>query len=434
MNKLKLISFFLMLLVACELQAQGPELTEKEKSLVIDSASQLLVDHYIDLEVAEEMANTLHKYYKEGRYDSITDYKAFAAKLQSDLMPLINDKHFHVKYDPLTIAQSKKSGEDEALNKILKDKRINFGFREVEILDGNIGYLKLDRFPYPSDARDVMTGALSMLSNSNAIIIDLSENRGGYNESVQLLMSCFFRYPILINTLYERHTDETEQFWTYPYLYGKVLDSVGIYIITSRRTFSAGEWFAYSMQQNEKATIVGQVSKGGATPSEFYHINDHFMIMIPNKSCISPITNTNFNNVGVQPDVPANMKNALNQAYLLALENLDSLEADPSIKKEYAWIMDGLKPKLEPVVVNETILEDYAGNYGSSSVQYRDGQLFLKLHTGTEFSLVPINNQYFMLQDLDYYRIEFKVEAGKVTGLTGKYANGYQNFVAKNTH
>ena len=432
MNLPKLISSLLMFLMAFQLQAQGPELTEKEKSLVIDSASQLLLDHYIDLEIAEKMANTLHNYYKEGRYDSITDHKAFADKIQSDLMPLINDKHFHVNYDPVTIAQSKESGEDEALNAILNDRRINFGFREVEIMDGNVGYLKLDRFPYPSDARDVMTGALSMLSNSDAIIIDLSDNRGGYNESVQLLMSCFFRYPILINTLYERFTDETEQFWTYPYLYGKVLDSIDIYIITSRRTFSAGEWFAYSMQQNEKATIVGQVSKGGATPSEFYHINDNFMIMIPNKTCISPITNSNFNNTGVQPDFLSPQKDALNKAYWLALKKLDSLETEPIIKAEYNWIMDGLHAQLLPIVIDDTILQSYAGDYGSSSILYQDGVLILKLHTGAEFPLIPVNQQYFMEEGLDHYRIEFKVEDDIVKGLTGKYANGYQNFVGKN--
>jgi C-terminal processing protease CtpA/Prc len=66
---------------------------------------------------------------------------------------------------------------------------------EVKILPGNIGYLRLDSFSYDTGAQDAAVGAMSFLSNADAIIVDLRRNGGGSPEMVQFLCSYFLGNP-----------------------------------------------------------------------------------------------------------------------------------------------------------------------------------------------------------------------------------------------
>ena len=412
--------------------SQEYELSESEKEEVVDSTCNLLLAHYIDFETAQKMTKALKSNFRKDKYANTNICREFAAQIQVDLSAISNDKHFHFMYDPDAIARSKETGDDETLNQLLNDKHINFGFNEVKILEGNVGYIKLDRFPYPSDVGDVASGALSMLSNSDAIIIDLSDNRGGYLEMVQYLMSYFFKYPIHINTIYERFANTNEQFWTYPYPNGKIMDSVDVYILTSNRTFSAGEWFAYSMQNNDKAIVVGEVTKGGASPSDMFYVNENFMMLIPNEKCISSVTNTNFNNVGVQPDVLCENSEAKNTAYEIALKKLDSLAIDENIKNEYEWILDGLTAKNNTVIISNDILQTYEGDYGRSTIFIQNKKIYFRLPSGNEYEMIPISNTYFLLEGLDFFRVEIVSEDNIPSAIKGIYSNGYTNTVEKN--
>jgi hypothetical protein len=430
MKKL-IICCLALTLLSGALFAQPAELTKKEINSVIDSTCQLLQYNYIHEDIGSKITKMLQQNKENGTYDEILSHKEFAQQIEADILPIINDKHFHFRYDPAAIAETEETGEDATLNDLLNDKRINFGVREAKIMNGNVGYFKLDRFPYPSDAKEAITGALSMLSNSDALIIDLSDNRGGYNESVQLLMSAFFEYPIHINTIHEKSTNQTEQFWTYPYLHGPLMDSIPVYILTSSRTFSAGEWFAFTMQQNKRATIVGEISKGGATPSEFFPINENFMVMIPNKECICAASGTHFNNVGVQPDIKCSNDKALNTAYAHALQTLDSTACNETIKKENQWIIDGLTAEINPVSIDQRELIEYEGKYGRNIVSINEEELFITLPRGTTHKLTPINSLYFKVESIEFFRIQFIMQDKKITGFNGRYSNGYEVFVEK---
>lgn len=53
--------------------------------------------------------------------------------------------------------------------------RQNFGFAEVSILPGNIGYIKLDQFAPIEPAMDTASAALSFVANTDGVIFDLRE-------------------------------------------------------------------------------------------------------------------------------------------------------------------------------------------------------------------------------------------------------------------
>jgi C-terminal processing protease CtpA/Prc len=85
----------------------------------------------------------------------------------------------------------------------------------------------------------------------------------------------------------------------------------GIVILVGPGTMSAGEDFAYTMQALKRATVIGAPTWGGAHPTRPYRLSDHFLVWIPNRRTISPITLSNWEGVGVKPDIAATPDNAL---------------------------------------------------------------------------------------------------------------------------
>ncbi len=429
--KLLTLLFLFVTCISSSLLSQEEKISQKEIEQVVDSICHYLIVNFNDKDIATEISNTLRNNLANKKYSTITGYKDFAYKMHVDLYHLSKDNHCAIRYDPVTIAKSKESGENEFLNGVLDDKRINYGLEQVKILEGNVGYIKLDRFPYPTEAGKIIESAITMVSNSDALIIDLRDNVGGYLEMVQFLTACFFEDNIHINTINERSKGEAKQFWSYPYIHGNTIDSIPVYILTSKRTFSAAEWFTYVLQVNDRAMVIGENTKGGANTVGTFILNNNFMLFLPVSKCISPTTNTNFNNTGIVPDSLTTKAKSLNIAYEIALTKLDSSETNQSVKEEYKWTIDGLSAKNNPIIIDESTLQLYTGIYEDRNFYFKGQELFYKRKGGVEYRLLPINNSYFLLDGLDGFRLEFIFENGVVTAVKGRYSNGRTDLSVK---
>jgi C-terminal processing protease CtpA/Prc len=214
----------------------------------------------------------------------------------------------------------------------------NFGFEKVERLDGNIGYLDLRGFFDAEAAGETAAAAMNFLGNTDALIIDLRQNGGGSPAMVSLLCSYLFAGERKhLNDLAWRgpEGERVEQWWTLPHVAGKRYSDKDVYILTSKRTFSAAEEFTYNLKALKRATVVGEVTGGGAHPGGGQPINDHFAIWVPQGRAINPITKTNWEGTGVKPDteVPANQ--ALTTAHLAALKKeFAKGDTDPRLHEE----------------------------------------------------------------------------------------------------
>ena len=122
--------------------------------------------------------------------------------------------------------------------------------------------------------------------------------------------------------------------WTLPYVPGKRLPNVGLYILTSARTFSAAEDFTYSLQQLKRAKVVGERTKGGAHPIDVLIVKNDILTQVSIGKSINPISKTNWEGVGVQPDVEVPAENAQTTAYLLALRGLLEKSTDEQYSEE----------------------------------------------------------------------------------------------------
>jgi len=296
------------------------------RARVIDGAIAQLNESYVFPETAKKMADAVKAKQKKGEYDSITDGGAFAKMLTENFQEVSHDKHLNVDFSPAPMPK-RSEGPPDADDRARRRKdmeRMNCGFDKVEILSGNVGYLKFNFFADPEVCGPTAVAAMNFLANVDAIIFDLRENGGGDPKMIAFISTYLFSEPTHLNDLWERKGDSTHQYWTLPYVPGKRLDGKPAYVLTSKETFSGAEEFSYNLKNLKRATIIGETTGGGAHPVSGHRIDDHFMIGVPFARAINPISKTNWEGTGVEPDVKVPAADALTTAQKLVAEKLVS--------------------------------------------------------------------------------------------------------------
>ncbi len=296
------------------------------RTRVIDGAIAQLNEFYVFPETAKKMGDAVKARQKKGEYDSITDGDAFAKMLTENFQEVSHDKHLRVDFSPAPMPDRPEGppNADERARYRKDMERMNCGFDKVEILSGNVGYLKFGFFADPEICGPTAVAAMNFLANVDAIIFDLRENGGGDPKMIAFLSTYLFSEPTHLNDLWERKGDNTHQYWTLPYVPGKRLDGKPAYVLTSKQTFSGAEEFSYNLKNLKRATIIGETTGGGAHPVSGHRIDDHFMIGVPFARAINPISKTNWEGTGVEPDVKVPAADALATAQKLAAEKLAS--------------------------------------------------------------------------------------------------------------
>ena len=299
-------------------------LDAQSRRRIIEGAVSKLEEFYVFPEAARKMAEVLQAHLSSGDYGAVTDATNFADLLTEHLQAVSHDKHLQVIYNPFKQPggqpETSAAGQEAQTTKQLQC--MNCGFHKIEILPGNIGYLKFDMFGPPAVCGPIAIAAMNFLAHADAIIFDLRENGGGHPEMVALISSYLFDQPAHLTDIYTRKEDSTTQYWTLPFVPGARLPDKPAFVLTSKHTFSAAEDFSYNLKCLKRATIIGETTGGGAHPVTEESIDDHFVIIVPHARSINPISKTNWEGTGVEPDVPAKASEALDVAIKLATGRL----------------------------------------------------------------------------------------------------------------
>jgi S-formylglutathione hydrolase FrmB len=320
--------------VRSALQAMGPDVSAAAlridgaaRARVIDGAIAQLDSFYVFPDVAKRMDDSLRARLARGDYDRYDNGITFAMRLRDDLHDVMHDKHLGMNYSarafppaPAPGAPSAPSPADIARQQQRMDD-VNCGFVKAEQLEGNVGYLRFDMFADPELCGATASAAMSFLAGTRALVIDLRDNGGGSPAMVAYISSYLFSQRTHLNDLWTRRTGATEEFWTRDTVPGRRFGGEKpVYLLTSSRTFSGGEEFSYNLKTLKRATLVGETTGGGAHPVRGRRIDDHFMIGVPFARAINPITHTNWEGVGVEPDIKVPADQALATALKLARE------------------------------------------------------------------------------------------------------------------
>lgn len=347
---------FLTLLFQTVCSAQQTELKkdivldEKQKTSVVENLSKLIDENYVFPDVAKRIGDSVKKKLQDRKYDNVTSSVEFAKILTEDIRSINNDLHFQISfsYEPipesgavtLTPREIKKAREETRLIQA----SLNYGFQKLERLRGNIGYMEISEFDNAEFAGDTLAAAMNFLHDTNALIIDLRDNDGGRPDMVALLSSYFFEGgSTQLTGIYSRAQNKVFESWTAPYVAGKKYLDKDVYILTSNLTVSAGEGFTYNMKVLKRAIIVGETTTGAANPGRDFRVNEHFSVFIPTGRAINPVTNTNWEGVGIKPDIEVPASKALTVAHIKALEKTLEGSSDETYKQNIKSIISELK-------------------------------------------------------------------------------------------
>ena len=397
---------------------------------IIDSVTRSLNEIYVFPDVAKKIEKHLRSQYKKKAYKDITSLVEFTNKLTEDMREISKDGHMWVRFasDEMLARFQGDTLTDAAKQEELEQRRRdNFCFKEIKILDGNIGYVDFRCFSEATEAGPTAIAAMNFLAYTDAIIFDVRQNGGGSPSMIQLITSYFFDEPVHLNSFYVRKTDSTQQFWTQACVQGPRMTNVDLYVLTSDYTFSGAEEFTYNLKNMERATIIGDTTGGGAHPIDIKPFpNLNCGMSLPFGRAVNPITGTNWEGTGIAPHIAVPQEKALDVAHLEALKKLLEKTEDPDRQAQFKWAMDGKNIKLNPVTVEVSQLQKYAGQFGPRKFWVEDGVLYYQREDRPKYALLPMGDHRFMLDGLDYFRIQF-VEAptGVFNEMMGQYDDGH---------
>lgn len=316
-------------------------------TLAVSNLAKEVDTHYHDVAGGTKLAVEVRKGLRSGRYNG-TSAKGLAATLTADLRRLSNDPHFRVDY----FVTPRKFPADSGVNDPVSDadrkltsRLQNFGFARVERLPGNVGYLKLDRLEMPALAAQTAAAAMQLITGTDALIIDLRDNGGGYGAMATLLVSHFFEKQLHLTDRIGRTPADLAQTWTMAVVPGPRYLEKPVYVLSGPRTFSAAEAMAYSLQSRKRAKIVGETTRGGANTAARMLLSSRFAAMVPNSRVKDIATSTNWEG-GLQPDVTTSAALSLPTAHLAALEAIAPKHRDDPLTDEITKGIARLKAEL----------------------------------------------------------------------------------------
>lgn len=356
---------------------------------LLEQIAEAIREQYVLVDEAENVIAALASH--QETLAAQTSPQHVAMKLTQLLREITADKHFAVMHIPETADSTPIQPDFFA-----QSARHNHYFYEAKRLAGNVGYLDMRMFAGSQEALETAVAALNFLANSDALIFDLRQNRGGSPQMIQLILSYLLAEPTLINTFYDRVADEQRQSWTLPYVPGKKLADIPVYVLISQTTGSAAEEFAYDLQQLERATLVGETTAGAGHTVSAVALDGGFRLHVPSGRPINPVSGTGWQGVGVQPHIAIEAAAALHIAHVHALESLLAEEMPADLQQFRQWELETVQASHTRFAVADPA--QYVGNYGQSKIVLEDGSLRYQSPMLNQL-LTPIKKDVFAIND-----------------------------------
>jgi hypothetical protein len=374
-------------------QPEQPDMTIDAgvRTQVIEGVLKNLNEAYVYPETAKRMEEAIRERVAKKEYEGVTSAKALAQMLTQHLQLVSRDKHLRVNYRAEALPEGEAlpgaarvvrrvapgdgggggnpSPDGAPVRRIIRepngaetpadnspprvvrrnpnDLTGNMGLEKIETLEGNLGLLEFSYFDASPESRKRISDAMNKLADTDALVIDLRRCRGGASGAITLLMSYFFDKPVHLSDAYDRLTGDTMTFHSLAEVPGRRYGQKDVYILTSHFTFSAAEDISYTLKNLKRALIVGETTGGGAHPVMGRRLNEHFFVMVPFARYISPVTKTNWEGTGVEPDIKTPAAHALKVAQLTALKKLSAQKQDAKASAALKSLIETLQREVD---------------------------------------------------------------------------------------
>jgi len=320
-------------------------------NLLIEQIADLINQHYVIQKNSSAIVDGIFMLRDSGKYDSL-EGKLLAKSLTTDIKRISQDKHFRVHFSEERVSAFFESSSEGLQSKLEDDwKQVeienDFGFSRTELMEGNIGYIKIDEFTNPTYSEDAFIQCLEKVKFADGLIIDLNHCIGGSGSMVWLIISYFQeKRPVTHLTTYSCPFENIDlNIMSRKRIKGSRLPTIPIYVLISNQTYSSGESFSYTLKHLNRATLVGDTTKGGAHSWKEFPLNDSMSIQIPTCQFTHPITGTDWENKGVIPDINASVEDSKTVAQIELIKLLQSKTEVSST--DYIEILKRLQAELK---------------------------------------------------------------------------------------
>jgi len=411
-------------------QSAGPDtiptMTKAARGRVLEALFRQLTRRYVFPDSVPRIVAKVRARARAGAYDSARTAPAFGAAVTADLRAF--DRHFDLRWDRAQSAALLAAGADTAV--VLPERPLspgaleslrvsNYGVRSAEVLPGNVGWVVLRMLNDLRYSQAALAAALTLVANSDAILLDVRGVPGGYGNAVSFVVSAFFGADsVELLTTYDRELGTTTRGWSHPSLGAPRLRKPDLYLLVDGGTGSAAEALAFTLQQTGRGRVVGERTAGAAHAGGWTPVAEEFVVFLPNARGYVPSTGRDWEGVGVKPDLEAPSASALAVAHAEAVDRLLAIATDPERKRGWAWLSPLLRARARPEARLDSLLGPrLAGRYERAEVRFDRRELTFIGASGTPLRLAPLPDGTFLLEDPrfapeDQVRVAFTLDAG----------------------
>ena len=378
--------------------------THAHASTEADETVDFLIDamrqYYVIPENGERAAVGIENARDSGALEGLEESE-LAAALTRLVHEHTDDVHFSLRHAP-------PREESSTLARRVIDRSLSHGFTSVRWLTGDVACVELESFESSPQAVAHADALMQNINGAGAIIFDLRRNGGGSPDVISAITAHLFETPVLFNTLIDREGDVEQEVWSGDAPGAPPIPDTPVFILTSAYTFSAAESFTYGLQARGRAVVVGEPTGGGAHMVMSRRLDHGFHINMPGRRARNPITGTNWEGVGVQPDIHTLPDDALRRAHLEAIR-LQIRSDDPARAALARWALPALQAAADGFDPDAVSTEGLAGVYGPYQVEERNGALHLRRAPAGWRRLYPLTDQWYGVSETDttvYYGFE----------------------------
>lgn len=302
-------------------------MTPEQFRAVVTATADAIEKRYVLADLGASAASTLRAHERDGRYAGCAGPEDLAERVTADLHDATGDLHLRLLFH-----EDGAVGEDDPVAQEVwwagQARRTAGGIRRVERLDGNVGVVDVGPvLGDPERAGAAISAAMSLVADADALVLDVRGCRGGSPDGVVLLLSHLFGpEPVRLSDI-ESREEGTRQFWTVPVPPERRFGPAKpVAVVVGPETFSGGEGLAFDLQEQRRAVVVGQPTRGGAHPRIGLVVHPLLELTVPVARSVSLFTGGDWEGHGVQPDV---LVPAEGDPFTAALEALEAWGASP---------------------------------------------------------------------------------------------------------
>ncbi len=306
-------------------ESQHAAITATDRARALDTLDRRLA-HYVMVERTPAIRARLAE--RREAYMALTDPEAFRQAINADLLAVSGDKHLQVWLEARSRDEVAAEGGGQTMEQLgAEEARNGWGMRDAKVLDGGVAYLNLASFSGHPDSAAAIDAVMARLAGARALVLDLRDNLGGGEVALRQLMGHFAPEPMRLEDIQFRRckpdpadpedciADGRDTLERYANAVATpAFPDQPILVLIGPGTFSAAEAVAYDLQAAGRATVIGEVSGGGANPSTGMDLGPWFTVIMPIGEARHPATGANWEGVGVQPDVAVPAEQALEAA------------------------------------------------------------------------------------------------------------------------